>query len=448
MRSSTSSQIFRTGLIGALTFAFGLSLAAASARGVFHTRRAAVAERTKVHGKALEGNLSNAIAADAPAKLDAAPLSRQLTAAVDRGDVPGVVALVVNREGVMYEGAFGKRDAAHNAPMPADAIFRLASMTKPITSVAIMMLLEEGKIRLDDPVSAHLSGFDDLRVITTFSAADGKYETRPATRVMTIRHLLSHTSGIGYAFSSPIVAKLMEGPPKNEWNLPLLHDPGEKWTYGASTRVLGLIVEHISGQSLDAFMRERIFQPLGMTETSFVVPPDKVSRVPTVHQRVDGKLVEQANSATQQSPVRGDGGLYSTARDYGRFVQMLLNGGRLGGVRLLTETSVRTMGENQIGAIFIEQQPAADPARTKPFPLGAGHDKFGLGFQIAAADERYAKFRSPGSLSWAGINNTHFWIDPVKHIGAVVLMQVLPFYDDAAIKTLRDFEELVYRQVH
>jgi methyl acetate hydrolase len=149
--------------------------------------------------------------------------------------------------------------------------------------------------------------------------------------------------------------------------------------------------------------------------------------------------------STPTPPFRGDGGLYSTVEDYGKFMQMLLNGGHLGSAKILTENSVKMMGENNIGSIFVELQPDADQQRTRPFPLGAGHDKFGLGFQIASSDPQYGKYRSPGSLSWAGIYNTEFWIDPVKHIGAVQMMQVLPFYDQGAIRTLRDFERLVYK---
>ena len=380
-----------------------------------------------------------------------AALSRQLDAAVARGDTPGVVALVVDHNGVLYEGSAGKLDVVRNLPMKSDAIFRIASMTKPITSVAIMMLLEEEKLRLDDPVSRYLTGFADLRVITTFNATDGSYETRPAKRPMTIRHLLTHTSGIGYAFSSPIVARLQEGTQKREWELPLLHDPGEKWTYGASTVVLGRIVEKVSGSSLEAYFQKRIFRPLGMADTSFAVAADKQSRVPTVYNRTNGELQERPREtivSTPTPPFEGDGGLYSTAQDYGLFMRMLLNGGRLGSVRLLTEKSVRLMGENQIGAIFIEQQPAANPLLAKPFPLGAGRDRFGLGFQIASKDDDHAKYRSPGSLSWAGLYNTEFWIDPRRHVAGVVLMQLLPFYDDGAIHTLKDFEQIVYQHLH
>jgi methyl acetate hydrolase len=382
--------------------------------------------------------------------LDATALSSQLAAAVERGDTPGVVALVVDRDGVLYEGAAGKLDVGRDVPMPIDAIFNIASMTKPVTSVAIMMLLEEGKLQLDDPVSKYLDGFDNLQVITKFNEADGSYETRPAKRAMTVRHLLAHTSGIGYAFCNPIVARLQRGTQKSEWELPLLSDPGDQWNYSASTRVLGLIVEKITGMPLEPWYQERIFKPLGMVDTSWAVAPDKQSRVSMIHSRATGTLQEQPRASIPSAPTapfRGDGGLYSTVQDYGLFVRMLLNGGRLGTAKLLGEKSVKMMGRNHIASIFVEQQPAADPLRTKPFPLGAGHDKFGLGFQIASKDERYAKFRSPGSMSWAGIFNTEFWIDPERHIGGVQMMQVLPFYDDGAIRTLRDFEELVYQNL-
>lgn len=374
-------------------------------------------------------------------------LSRYLASAFDRGDLPGVVTLVVGRDGILYEGAAGKLDVARNVDMPANAIFRIASMTKPITSVAVMMLVESGKLGLDDPVSKYLPDFENRHVISTFSAADGTYQSRPAKRAITIRHLMAHTAGIGYAFSNPIVARLVQRTQKSETELPLLHDPGDKWTYSPSTRVLGQVVETISGQPLDVFLRDRILEPLRMSDTSFAVSPEKLSRVVTVHRRVDGKLVEEPNTPTQRAPVRGDGGLYSTARDYGLFLRALLNGGSLPSAKLLGARSVDLMGENQIGPIVVAEQPAADPARTRPFPLGAGRDKFGLGFQIATRDERYASLRSPGSLSWAGINNTHFWIDPTRHIAVVVLMQVLPFYDDRCIRVLRGFEELVYRHL-
>jgi len=377
-------------------------------------------------------------------------ITKQLEAAVSRGDTPGVVALVVDRDGVIYEGAAGKADAGRNVAMPVNAIFSIASMTKPVTSVAIMMLFEQGKLKLDDRVSKYITGFDNLQVITKFNENDATYETRPARRPMTIRHLLSHTSGIGYAFTNPIEYRLTQKTGRGEWELPLLSDPGEKWNYSASTRVLGFIVEKITGMPLETWYQEHIFKPLGMVDTSYAVPAEKQSRVPAQYSRFTGKLVEQPKTpipSTPAPPFRGDGGLYSTVQDYSKFMQMLLNDGRLGSVQILSKNSVKLMGENNIGTIFVEQQPDADKQRTKPFPLGAGKDKFGLGFQIASNDPQYANFRSPGSMSWAGIFNTEFWVDPVKHIGGVQMMQVLPFYDDGAIRTLRAFEEAVYREL-
>ena len=372
-------------------------------------------------------------------------LSRYLSDAVAHGDVPGVVAIVVGQDGVLYQGTAGKLDVGRGIAMPADAIFRIASMTKPITTVAAMMLVEAGTLRLDDPVSKYLPDFKNRQVLMTPDAAAGHDATRPAAREMTIRHLMTHTSGIGYAWSSPVVARLTAGDRDKEPMLPLLHDPGARWTYGASTRVLGQVVEKIAGQPFDAFLNARILGPLKMADTAYAVPAQKLTRVATVHSRSGSTLVERPNTAAQQSPVRGDGGLYSTAHDYGVFLQMLLNGGSFGGATLLRPSSVAMMGENQIGAVTVEEQPAADPAMSRPYPLGAGHDKFGLGFQIAAADPRYATLRSPGSLSWAGIDNTHFWIDPARHIAAVFLVQVLPFYDEASIRTLRGFEAQVYQ---
>ena len=376
-----------------------------------------------------------------------AAISQVAAAATDRGDVPGVVTMIVNRDGILYEGAAGKQDVARGVAMPQDAIFRIASMTKPVTSVAIMMLVDAGKVKLDDPVSKYLPEFKGRPVIDQFNEADASYTTRPAKREITIRHLMTHSSGLGYAFTNPTVKKIVDATKKNEPELALLHDPGEKWTYSASTRVLGWVVEKVSGQTLDVYLQKQIFEPLKMVDTAHVVPADKVSRVVTVHSRKGGKLTEAPNDLKQESPIRGDGGLYSTARDYSQFVRMLLNGGTLNGAKILSPKAVQMMSAMPAGGPVMQTQPDANPDRTRPFPIGAGKDKFGLGFQVSAADPQYAKFRSPGSLAWGGINNTHFWIDPKRQIAGIVLMQVLPFYDDASVGVLRGIEEQVYQHL-
>lgn len=377
---------------------------------------------------------------------DSAAIDSYLTSVVRDTRIPGIVALVVDADRVVYTGAFGKQNVGAGVPMAADSIFRIASMTKPVTSVAVMMLVQEGDIGLDEPVAKYLPAFEGKQVIASFNAADKTYTTRPSAGPITIRHLLTHTSGLGYAFSNPTLAALIGPEPgASAVGLPLLHDPGARWTYGESTRVLGSLVEKVSGQALDDFMAERIFAPLGMNDTFYTVPAAKVGRVVTVHRTTPEGLVETPNPAEINAPVYGDGGLHSTAADYAKFIQLFLNDGRApNGKRLLSEATVKLMGENHIGAIFVEQQPAAVPALTEPFPLGAGRDKFGLGFQITGPHSDKLS-RSAGSMSWAGIFNTEFWIDPARGVGGVLLMQYLPFYDDAAIATLQGFERRVYQ---
>jgi CubicO group peptidase (beta-lactamase class C family) len=375
-----------------------------------------------------------------------AEIDAYLAGVVSDTRIPGLVGLAVEADGIVYLGAFGRQAVANDVPMATDTIFRLASMTKPVTSVAVMMLVQEGDLALDDPVSQYLPAFEDKQVIETFNPADKTYTTRPAATPMTVRHLLTHTSGLGYAFSNTTLAQLAPpGPGASVAGLPLLHDPGTRWTYGESTRVLGTLVEELSGQPLDEFLAERIFVPLGMSDTSYRVSAPKTSRVATVHLTTPEGLVETPNTAEISSPVYGDGGLHSTAADYAKFIQLFLNDGRApNGTRLLSEATVRLMGQNHTGSVRVEQQPAALPALTEPFPLGAGRDTFGLGFQITGAHDDPLS-RSPGSMSWAGIFNTQFWIDPERGVGGVLLMQYLPFYDTAAIETLQGFERRVYQ---
>ena len=376
----------------------------------------------------------------------ATALSSFLKSATDRGDVPGVVVAVVDKNGVLYNEAFGKSSTAKNTPMTKDTIFNMASMTKPITSAAIMILVDEGKLKLDDEVAKYLPKWKDPQVISKFNEADASFETRPAKRQITIRHLLTHTSGIGYGFASPMLTKIMEKTKKSELDSPLLFDPGESWAYGASTRVLGLVVEAISGQKIDAYLQARILGPLGMNDTSYLVPTTKYSRVVAVNARnASGKFEERPVPATIPATVQGDGGLYGTASDYGLFLRMLLNRGTLNGKRILSEQSAKLMLEPATGTVVVKEQQSANLSLSRNFPVGAGKDKWGLGFQLAA--DKLPNRRSPGSGTWAGIFNTHFFIDPSRELGVVVMMQTLPFYDEASMKVYAGAEEAVYSHV-
>src|SRR5262245_9498438 len=376
----------------------------------------------------------------------AAAISTVLKSATDHGDVPGVVVAVVNKDGVLYNEAFGKSSTVRNTPMMKDTMFNMASMTKPVTSVAIMMLVDEGKLKLDDEVAKYLPKWKDPVVISKFNEADASYETRPAKRPITIRHLLTHTSGIGYGFASPMLTKIMEKTKKAELDLPLLFDPGESWAYGASTRVLGHVVEAISGQKIDAFLQARILGPLGMNDTSYLVPTTKYPRVVAVNARnASGKFEERPMPETLPAQVQGDGGLYGTASDYGLFLRMLLNRGTVNGKRILSEQSAKLMLEPATGSVVVKEQQSSNLALSKNFPVGAGKDKWGLGFQLAA--EKLSNRRSPGSGTWAGIFNTHFFIDPSRELGVVVMMQTLPFYDEASMKVYSGAEEAIYSHV-
>lgn len=370
-----------------------------------------------------------------------------LKTAIDRGDVPGVVVLVTAPDRVLYHEAFGKMSITKGLEMKKDTIFNIASMTKAVTSVGVMMLVDEGKLGLDDEVSKYLPAFKSPKVLSKVDLAAGTYETRPATKAITIRQLLTHTSGIGYSWSDPGLALVQKKTSAADLDLPLVNEPGAQWTYGASTRVLGMVIEKISGQPIDKYLEARILGPLGMKDTTYTVPSGKTARVVNRNQRTDGKIVEIPNPDPIPPTIRGDGGLYSTAADYGRFVQMILNNGQLGGVRILKEQTVRDMSRNQTGSVKVRLQPTAEPLRSKPYPLGAGEDVWGLGFQIAAPAKPAANMRRPGSMNWAGINNTFYWIDPQSQLGVIVLMQILPFYDDAAIKILQGVEERVYQHV-
>jgi CubicO group peptidase (beta-lactamase class C family) len=374
-----------------------------------------------------------------------AAISDLLQASVTRGDIPAVVAAIVDRDSTLYSAAFGKRDVGADADVTTDAIFRIASMTKPVTSLAAMILYDEGRLGLDDPVVAHLPDYQQPGVLTKVSARDGTYESRPAARPITVRDLLTHTSGIAYPFFNRSLAVLVAaGTPAEA--LPLLYDPGADWTYGPSTAVLARVVARAAGETIDAFCRDRIFDPLGMRDTGYAVPVGQTDRVVTQHRRVNSDLVEQPNPATIQSKGRGDDGLLCTAADYAKFLQLFLNRGRHDGRQIVSERALEMMTSNQIGALTVGRLAPNDTSFIGPFPFGVGKDKFGFGFQIETAPSAPG-MRSAGSLSWSGVFNTYFWIDPDKQMAALLLMQLLPANDDRAVDLLREFERLVYRHL-
>jgi len=371
-------------------------------------------------------------------------IDETLRNATEREEVPGVVAMAADPSRVIYQGSFGVADIAEARPMQLDALFRIASMTKPVTAVAAMQFIERGRLALDDPAAKFFPEFAKPMVLDTFDAQTGAYKLRPAAKPVTVRHLFTHTSGLGYRFTSPILRdfKARAGDPAR----PLLFEPGEQWMYGNSTDYLGHIVEKLSGLSLDDYFRQRVFAPLKMFDTFYDVPRAKQARLVAAHRR-------QANGALVKLPVQprptgfrpvGGGGLSSTTSDYLRFSRMLLNGGELDGTRVLSANSVDAMARNQIGAVGVPALRSLSPAFSDNFSFIAdGRDKWGLGFLITA--DAIPGKRSAGSLSWGGLNNTYFWVDRASRISGVIMMQFLPFADRKALTLCEAFERGVYR---
>jgi len=381
------------------------------------------------------------------ARWDASPIDAALRGAVERGEIPGVVAMVATPDAVVYRGAFGKRDAAHGVAVTEDTIFRVFSMTKPITSVAAMQLVEQGKLSLDEPVKKILPAVGTAKVLEGFH--NGEPVLRPAATAITLRQLLTHTSGYVYGFSNTdlhdYLVKRGLPPIGADDDGPLAFDPGARWEYGTGIDTAGRLVEAISGLSLEEYFHRNIFQPLAMSDSSFNVPAGQASRIVSLHQRqANGRLRE--NPRTPPAPVSkfsGGGGLYSTAPDYIKFMQMLLERGGSGKTRVLQPETVAMMTRNQIGDLEAGKLKSVMPefAHEVDFYPGITH-KFGFGFLINPV--AYEGGRSAGSLAWAGLANTYFWIDPERKLCAVILMQMLPFFDKDAVALVRNFERAVY----
>lgn len=359
---------------------------------------------------------------------------------IDSQWIAGATAIVVRHGEVVYQKAFGLRNSSTRARQQKDDIFRIASQTKAITSTAVMMLLEEGKFLLDDPIAKYLPAFANQAVIDQFSMADTTYTTVKAKRGVTIRDLLTHTSGIGYAQIGSARAKAMYakagvhaqiGVPAASLQeqvmkiaaLPLEHQPGERFTYGLNTDVLGYFVEVMSGQSLADFFRTRIFTPLGMQDTWFYLPAEKQSRLVALHTEDPQQhvlVLKNGQSAMLQNLdvdypkangklYSGGAGLSSTAMDYALFMQMLLNGGEYNGKRILSKNSVDLMTQNQIGNI--DRGP---------------NEKFGLGFGIVTETGSGRVGQSAGTYSWGGAFSSSYWIDPKEKIVAQFFLNQTP----------------------
>ena len=380
-----------------------------------------------------------------------AGIEQVLRNAVAEKHLPCVVAMVARGDAVVYQGAFGKQNDAAAATLPADSIFRIASMTKTVTSVALMQLVERGKVKLDEPASTYAPELAKVQVLDGFDES-GKPKLRPPKSAITVRQLLTHTSGFAYEFldaklaryvATGAVPSVMGG--GDAWvNAPLMFDPGTQWEYGINIDWIGKIVEKVSGRSLEDYFRENIFAPLGMTDSFFNVPPEKQRRVVTVHQRnADGTLAEAPNQFQPVTFFSGGGGLYSTAGDFLKFARMLLGEGKLGNARLLQPQTVAMMRRNQIGDLSLVELKSQIPQLFRTGgTLPGSLDKFGFGFAIntrAVPDGRAA-----GSMAWAGIFNTFYWIDPERKTTAVLMMQLLPFLDEMPQKVLEDFERAVY----
>jgi CubicO group peptidase (beta-lactamase class C family) len=373
---------------------------------------------------------------------------------VDKGWMNGASVLVIRNGKIAYYKAVGYNDIDKKTSLAKDGIFRIASQTKAITSVAVMMLFEEGKFLLDDTVSKFIPSFEKATVLDKFNEKDSSYTTVPAKRAVTVRDLLTHTSGIGYAQigskeANSIYAKHnitagldVKGDKLSDamtrlGSLPLMHNPGEKWTYGLNTDLLGRLVEIWSGMSLDEFFRKRIFIPLGMNDTYFNIPKEKANRLVNFYEEDSlGHLQRQAyvfgeKGLAMDYPIRtktyfsGGGGLSSTIYDYGIFLQMLLNDGIYNGQRLLSRNSVRLMTMNQIG------------------DLSLGDDKFGLGFAIVTEKSSARSLTQEGSYSWGGAFSTTYWVDPKEKM--VVLLYRQMFGSHSEINPL--FRVAVYQAI-
>jgi len=361
--------------------------------------------------------------------------------AVDSGDVPGVVAAVTDGATTVYAGAAGR--AGGQLPMATDTVFRIASMTKLVTTIAVMMLVEEGKLELDKPLVSYLPNYSQPDLLEHFDYPTATYSTRALSEHITIRQLLTHTSGYGYWFLDRRLKMLTTGEPELFDPPFLIAQPGARFNYSASTDVLGQVVHPVSGLTLSTFFKQRIFDPLGMNDTSYLLP-DNTIRLASVFVRSGTEFSEQTIETETPRP-RGGGGLYSTAGDYLSLLRMLLNKGAHNGRQILAPETVGAMTTNQIGELFAERETTAFLSRTNDFIFMDGTQKFGFGVTVETEDKPTG--RRKGSYGWAGILNTYFWVDPVSEIAGTIMMQLRPFAVEACVDVYRRFERSVYDSI-
>ena len=382
-------------------------------------------------------------------------VERAFRQATDAQKVAGVVAVAATDKEIIYEGAFGKRDIAKNEPMTVDSVFWIASMTKAVTAAGAMQLVEQGTLKLDEPIGKLLPDIATPQVLEGFDAA-GAPKLRPAKRPITLRHLMTHTAGFCYDIWNAGMGKHMvqAGIPgitscENKClTIPLVFDPGERWEYGINIDFVGKAIEAASGKRLDAYLKDHIFAPLGMADTGFKIGAAQRPRLVSMYARGPDGALAHFPFELEQNPEfhMGGGGLYGTAPDYVAFIRMLLNGGSLNGNRVLKPETVAMMAQNHIGDINVGKLPTAMPPFSNDVELYPEQDKkWGLSFLINT--ERTAEGRSAGSLAWAGLANTYFWLDPARKVGGVILMQLLPFADQTALELFAAFERGVYQNL-
>lgn len=377
---------------------------------------------------------------------------------VDERKLAGLITMIARRDQVFHYECFGMMDIHANKPMQPDTIFRIYSMTKPITSAAVMMLYEGGDFQLKDPVSRFIPGFKDVRVFVR--ATESGLDLAELEREVTIQDLLTHTSGLVYGDpeGSPVEVEVWQADREaekvtpdetlEEWiqrlvRLPLAHQPGAKWHYGLSTDVLGYVVEVISGLAFNAFLEQRIFAPLGMVDTGFYVPQEKIGRLAVLYGPADGgglQVVDAPETSKYSKPrkyLSGGGGLVSTASDYMRFAQMLLNGGELNGMRLLRQETVELMKTNHLSDELI-------PIDFDPLtPYLRGHG-FGLGFAVLTDVAQSGMLGSEGAFWWGGAANTFFWVDPREELIGLIMPQFTP---TGHYPIQGEFQELCYQAI-